>query len=211
MSQMVMFVIEKNGDLREFATFPNAYRGWKIMWDFFEAKYFPVEPGKASILIEDALHPERKAAEKFWNLAYEARVPAHERVALRCSYDGAMLKQEHFQLASDSFYVLADEMGKTPWMERGMAILGEEVTFVADSGNMGALADAIGKAKKQENLIGCCWQYSSSSSDPWNEGRAHRGGRPFNVFVNRNYVPQYWINPSCLESDDLPLEMKEDE
>lgn len=208
MSQMRMFVIEKDGDLREFATFDNSCRGWKLMWDWFEHLYFPIEPGRFSMFIEELFHPEiKELVKKFWHLAYEERVPAHQRVALRCSYDGAMVRRESFAVVVSAMRQVAAEMEKAPWMVTSLSF--EPLTLDADSGHLKAIADKVDEAAKQEGVIGCCWQYSTGDGDPWNEGRIHVGDedsdvhRPFNVFKDKNPpAMQWWLNPTSLEGDD---------
>jgi hypothetical protein len=119
-----------------------------------------------------------------------------------------MLKREHFQLASGSFRRIAGEMGKTAWMKRGIEILGEKVTFIAESGHMDAIADKLDEASKHDEVMGCCWQGTTVGADAWNDGAGYRDGddeapRPFNIFKDKNHpAMQWWINPTSLESDD---------
>jgi hypothetical protein len=200
-----MYTIKKDGSIHEFVGFGNAYLGWPMMWNWFEHIYFPLKQtpfGEVSMFTEAACHPERKILEPFWHLAYDPRVPVHQRIALRCSYDGAMAKKEDFAVIAAAMRSMAKDMHEKPWRHDSLE---GEVVMIDTPGHLPDIAAKIDEAVMLDDVIGCCWQGTTVDADQWNDGLPRQSSKrkgTFNVFKDKNpSANQYWIDPARLGGD----------
>ena len=188
MSVMRMFSINKNGNLIKAAEFGNSHLGWNLMHDFIEKIYMPPAPGRYSIFIESMFDKNVKV-DDFWKLGYDSRLKTCHWIAMRCSYDGAMVRKEHFGIVAQALMDTARDM--------------------QDPGHLPAIADELGRLAGNDDVIGACWQATSVNADEWgDEGRmpARDGkSRPFNIFKDvyhtRYCEKQYWLDPTDVSGD----------
>lgn len=192
MSQMLIFMIKKNGDLEVFGTFDNAFRGWFLLWKWIGKKYMPIKQGDVSVFVK--YMGDEKKMQIFWNLAYDEKVAEHHRTCLRASYDGAMIKTQTMHVASEAFKKIAGEMD--------------------DPGHMIAIGNYLDKASQLKDCLGACFQGTTTDSDSWNEGwiRDHGPRRPFNIYKDNNHGhAQYWIDPMNLDCDEESITPNKEE
>jgi hypothetical protein len=174
MSDTILFVILKNGDVKEYAEFENAHRGAYLIWDFFCETYFH----ESASNIMATFPKENDRSKEVWGLWRSPAVPEHRRIVMASTFDGIMVKKEDLGKLACAFDTMAKEM--------------------EDPGHLPEQAKVIRSLQSRDDIIGICWNQTSVNSDVWrkfpvnDDDENDESTRPFNIFKD-NYRNQCWL------------------
>jgi len=185
MSYTLMFTVDADQDVNEFASFGNAWGGAMAVWMYLNDKYFPPKPGedegsyKRSVLNQEHL-------KKIWSLQKRRDIPAHDVIGLFTTFDGAMVRNEHMSMLADHL----DDLYAAMVTHYGVEQMEKRVNNIRSQASV--LRDIAG----DETHKAVCWQHNSITQNPWWN---YKEDKPYNLntgtyhwFIFDELKPEFW-------------------
>jgi hypothetical protein len=144
MSCCTLFEIDSKGNVDEYQTYKNAFRGAFLIWGDFAVRYNLASRDTRFNLLSSV-----EDAQKIWDLAdAKHSLPRHHRIVMMATFDNYLCRSENFPELIDAFRTYHSELTPEDKMCHVAAWAESLAMFPSDS-------------------LGCGWQHTSVIANPW--------------------------------------------
>lgn len=140
MSYTEIYKVKKDGDVVMIDEVRNAHRGAWSVWAILEERHLPT----TEITRLFTIPSQENKQKEIWDLAYNEKIPLHERMVLLSTFDNAIVSKQNIPDLLESFRKFD---GETSLKEQANII---EETF-----------------KNDDDMIGIAWNETSVNGDAW--------------------------------------------